>query len=154
MRAFRRVPNDSDLVYRVGRSSKEITYHLKFRNPLNHPSAIFKKKSVLLSGGYPSNIPIMEDYGLWLKMTHCGCKPTGIRQVLVDYRVGTKSILRSRGISHLKSEIKIYEIKRQLGFTSGLKGLGVFIARVILPRSLPAAKIVEFIYSYTKRNWR
>ena len=132
---FRRVPNDLGRVRKTGYDSKEILRHLEFHNPVKHFSVIFKKKSVLLSGGYPSDMLRMEDYGLWLKMTYEGYKIVDIPQVLVDYRARTKTRFESFsekwGISHLKSEIKIYEIKRQFGIAFGFKGFGVFILRLL-----------------------
>ena len=108
--AFRRVPNDLGRIRRISCDLKEMVGHLESENYLTHPSVIFKKKSVLLSGGYPIDIPWIEDYGLWLKMIYEGYKFNNICQVLVDYRVGTKQILRKTSISYVKSEIKIYKI--------------------------------------------
>ena len=44
-----------------------IKYLLSFKNPINHPTVMFRKKDILESKGYP-NQKFFEDYLLWLKM--------------------------------------------------------------------------------------
>ena len=39
---------------------------MNYRNPINHPSILFKKESILKAGSYESML-FFEDYYLWLK---------------------------------------------------------------------------------------
>ena len=51
---------------KVPSSNKSIYKTMNFRNPLNHPSVIFKKRKILNCGSYIST-QFFEDYHLWLR---------------------------------------------------------------------------------------
>jgi glycosyltransferase involved in cell wall biosynthesis len=53
----RKVPEYHDQIYSFA----------KKRNPMNHPSVMFKKEAVLSAGNY-QHFPLFEDYYLWVRM--------------------------------------------------------------------------------------
>ena len=59
----------------------------KTRNPMNHVSVCIKKSALEKCGGY-EELPLLEDYYLWLKMIVAGCKLENINESLVYVRVG------------------------------------------------------------------
>ncbi len=54
------------------------------QNPICHPSVIYSKKVILLTGGYEKIYPLAEDLQLWLKaIPHV--KFSNLKEILVDY---------------------------------------------------------------------
>jgi glycosyltransferase involved in cell wall biosynthesis len=54
------------------------------RNPLAHPSVIFKKKILLRVGGYDDSYPIAEDHHMWLRCIQW-FNFSNLSEILVDY---------------------------------------------------------------------
>ena len=77
---------------------EEIVRVSKIRNPMNHPSIIFRKSAILAAGNYHS-IPGFEDYELWLRLLKKYGQQSlaNIPQALVCVRVGSKHLARRRG---------------------------------------------------------
>ena len=90
----RKVPLGDDIVSKI-----------YIRNPINHMATMFRKQSVLQSGNY-KHFPNMEDYYLWIRMHENGFVIDNIDQVLVLARTGDSMLLRRRGWSYCKTEIK------------------------------------------------
>lgn len=65
----------------------EINKYILGRNPINHMTACFKKKSVIECGGYQP-MDYLEDYYLWIRMYSSGKKIENIDDTLVYARVG------------------------------------------------------------------
>jgi len=65
----------------------EIKQMMTFRNPLCHPTVMFKKSSILKVGSYRDALYV-EDYDLWVRCMIDGIKFANIDQVLVHARVG------------------------------------------------------------------
>ena len=86
---------------------EEIVRVSKIRNPMNHPSIIFRKSAILAAGNYRS-IPGFEDYELWLRLLKKYGQQSlaNIPQALVCVRVGSKHLARRRGWNYAMSEVK------------------------------------------------
>jgi hypothetical protein len=82
-----------------------------WRNPINHMTAFFRRDAFLAAGGYP-DIPLKEDYGLWLAMLARGERLANLPQVLVHARLGGGFHRRRAGLSHLASERALHRMKR------------------------------------------
>jgi glycosyltransferase involved in cell wall biosynthesis len=95
----------------------------KKRNPFNHMTVCFRKNFVLSVGGYPENIPFMEDYALWLKLISKGAKLKNSSKVLVLARAGDQMYRRRGGFKYILSEWKLQCLMLNLGF----KGLFDFL---------------------------
>lgn len=68
-------------------SPSEIYLTLFIRNPLFHPSVMFRKSRVLAVGGYDISVPYDQDYDLWIRMSKKGYKFANIPKVLTRYRI-------------------------------------------------------------------
>jgi glycosyltransferase involved in cell wall biosynthesis len=84
--------------------------YLWLKNPIAHPSSIIKKSIILKHGGY-REIPFMEDYDLWLRLSKANASFFNINLPLIKFNVDQLS-RRRRRLQVLKSEIKILKIKR------------------------------------------
>ena len=116
-----------------------------WKNPINHVTVMFKKSSVLKVGGYKNHL-FMEDYNLWIRMLSLiNIKYLGVDEILVDVRVGEKSMFeRRRGLQYIKSEYQLFLLKLKYLNTSFIIIFFTFFLRLI-PRLMPVF-ILKIIY--------
>jgi GT2 family glycosyltransferase len=95
----------------------EIRRVIRFRDPFNHPTVVYRKSAVLGAGGY-SDMALMEDYLLFTRMVDAGARPANIAEPLVYYRVGAGAYARRGGVELLRSELALQRRFRDLGITS------------------------------------
>lgn len=88
----------------VPQFSDEISNFLKYRNPINHPTVIYKKEKVLDVNGY-EDYPYFEDYYLWAKMIKNGCKFYNIQEYLYKFRGGPSMCKRRGGFKYVNKII-------------------------------------------------
>lgn len=123
---------------KVPESHTKIVQYSKLRNPINHPSVMFKKSSVLDAGGY-QHMPGFEDYYLWARMIKKGAHFANIPEALVKMRAGYSQLERRRGFEYAFNEIKFQNALYALGiinvFEYSRNGLIRFISR-IMPKSI------------------
>ena len=95
-------------------SDKSIKSSMCFRNPLNHPTILFRRSSLQKIGSY-ENVMYFEDYFLWLKARKAGLVFANIPIPLV--KMARNSILERRtGYRYFVYEIKfiLLSAKRRL----------------------------------------
>lgn len=117
----------------------DIKKYCVVRNPFNHMSVVFRKRKIIEAGGYIDH-PFMEDYNLWLRVIARGEQVYNINEVLVFVRTGESMIERRRGLSYVKSEFLISELKVNINIDSRLRAFCILILR-IAPRFLPTKKL-------------
>jgi GT2 family glycosyltransferase len=100
-------PTDPDEIRRV----------IRFRDPFNHPTVVYRKSAVLGAGGY-TDMALMEDYLLFTRMVDAGARPANLAEPLVYYRVGAGAYARRGGRQLLRSELALQRRFRDLGITS------------------------------------
>lgn len=100
-------PVDADEIRRV----------VRFRDPFNHPTVVYRKSAVVAAGGYP-DLPLLEDYLLFTRMVEAGAQPANLPEPLVYYRVGAGAYARRGGRGLLRSEVALQRRLRSLGITS------------------------------------
>ncbi len=113
----------------------EVAKFAKRRNPLNHPTVMFRKSHVLSCGGY-EECDFFEDYYLWAKMIHHGYRIANIPNILVETDVTADYFKRRGGLSYIAKELHLLKRLRQLCFFSMLDGI-VFVSTRIPIRLLP-----------------
>ena len=95
----------------------EIRRVIRFRDPFNHPTVVYRKSAVLAAGGY-TDMALMEDYLLFTRMVDAGALPGNVSEPLVYYRVGAGAYARRGGLQLLRSELALQRRFRDLGITS------------------------------------
>jgi GT2 family glycosyltransferase len=100
-------PTDPDEIRRV----------IRFRDPFNHPTVVYRRSAVQAAGGY-TDMALMEDYLLFARMLDAGARPANLAEPLVCYRVGAGAYARRGGRELLRSELAVQRRFRQLGITS------------------------------------
>jgi glycosyltransferase involved in cell wall biosynthesis len=68
---------------------------LRMNNPINHPTAFYRRSAALACGGYPA-WRYMQDYGLVARMYSAGARMMNIREPLVLFRGGSAVTTRRR----------------------------------------------------------
>jgi GT2 family glycosyltransferase len=100
-------PTDPDEIRRV----------IRFRDPFNHPTVVYRRSAVLAAGGY-TDMALLEDYLLFSRMVQAGAAPANLAEPLVYYRVGAGAYARRGGTALLRSELRLQRRFRELGITS------------------------------------
>ncbi len=111
-------PTDPDEIRRV----------IRFRDPFNHPTVVYRRSAVLAAGGY-TDMALMEDYLLFLRMVASGARPANLAEPLVHYRVGDGAYARRGGLTLLRSEVALQSRLRRLGLTSRSQHLRNVVVR-------------------------
>jgi len=84
--------------------SKYIRLLMSLKNPINHPTVMFRRQDILKLDGYPEKIKFFEDYFLWLKLRKNNFKFASLDKNLVYVRTdGLYS--RRYSLAYLKKEI-------------------------------------------------
>lgn len=96
-------------------TSDELYKMAKFRNPINHMAAAFRKNVILEIGSY-RHIPYVEDYELWVRTLINGYNIANIDRILVHARVGNGMIGRRGNKEYIKSwkELNIYMLNNKM----------------------------------------
>lgn len=98
-------------------TSEEIRRVVRFRDPFNHPTVVYRRAAVLAAGGYP-DLGLLEDYLLFTRMVEGGAVPVNLPEPLVRYRVGAGAYARRGGRALLRSELELQRRLRRLGITT------------------------------------
>lgn len=128
-------------VRKVPQYHADIVHFAKKRNPLNHPSVMYRKDAVLKAGGYRPML-WFEDYYLWVRMIQSGARFYNLQTPLVHMRAGTAQLERRRGIAYAKQEFLFQRELYRIGFISAsqlLFNLAVRTGVRVLPKRAVAS---------------
>ena len=98
---------------------QEIVRRLGKRSPFNHMTVAYRLSTVREAGGYPTDMHLKEDYGLWASMIAKGARCQNINHILVKATTGIDMYRRRGGLRYVKSE---WRLQFRL-FDLGCKGL-------------------------------
>lgn len=128
-------------------NARQIRSYAAFHNPFNHPSVVLRKGAVQTAGGY-QDMPLLEDYWLFVRMIASGARVGNLDDVLVGYRVGDQLFERRGGMSALRSDWRFQLHARALGITTRaqfVRNLGVRAGYRIVPGQLRAWAYGRFL---------
>ncbi len=124
---------------RVPESHDDIREYSKKRNPMNHPSVMFKKSAVIKCGSY-QEFHLYEDYQLWVNMIMQGFRFKNIQKPLVKMRTTDDLYMRRGGFKYFKSGYKFQTYMYRCGhisFSRYLKNLAErLIVHALMPNSI------------------
>ena len=103
--SIRKVPEGSKGLYEFG----------KKRNPMNHPTVMFRKSSVLKAGGYQTCM-LLEDYYLWVKMLKMGMVFYNIQESVLYFRLSHDIYIRRGGLKYAITEVKFQIELHKIGY--------------------------------------
>ena len=124
-------------------SNKYIKSLIPFRNPINHMTVGYLKKSVLEVDGYPE-LFLKGDYGLWIKLFSKNKKFINLEKALVKVTAGSRMINDRGGLRYIYSEFLLQKFLLKFNLTNIFNACIVFILRSLV-FSMPAI-LRSFIY--------
>lgn len=120
-------------------TDNEIKKYMRSRNPMNHPTVMFKKSDVEKVGGY-QDMHFNEDYYLWVRMALANMLFANINESLVLMRVTIDTYGRRGGYKYYKTQKKLnkFMLKNKMisHFEYHKNNLIKFIIRVLMPKKL------------------
>ncbi len=114
-----------------------IARRMRSNNPINHPTAMYRRTVATECGGYP-DLRLMQDYVLFARMLASGARMTNLSDPLVFFRAGgaLHSRRSGRGFSQLERQVQ-HELL-ELGVVGGARAHLNFLLRMAY-RRLPTA---------------
>ena len=140
--------NKVEKYFTIKKMSKNIQIGLNYmvRNPLNHPTVVFRKKDIIKVGSY-KNITYFEDYELWLRCIKKGLILKNINETLVAMK-RTNLFSRRHGLKYALCEFRfLFEIVKQ--GTIKQYFIPLYILRILI-RLLPSK--FAYIFKLLDKN--
>ncbi len=144
---FNNFPGDLQRFRKMPEKDIELLRYAKYRSPVNHPSIMFRKQKVLEAGNYNSDILMMEDFSLFIRMLNNGCVFYNIQEVLLNFRIGLglDVIKRRSGLLYFNNEWKFAKLAFKIGHLNFFEWLFYILFK--LPLRLMPPRIIEFVYN-------
>lgn len=95
----------------------DIARYARLHDPFNHPTVVYRRSAVIAAGGY-GDLPLMEDYWLFIRMIEGGARAVNIAEPLVYYRVSDGAYERRGGRALLSSELRLQREMRRHRYIS------------------------------------
>tara|TARA_B100002019_G_scaffold290219_1_gene307386 strand:+ start:322 stop:1128 length:807 start_codon:yes stop_codon:yes gene_type:complete len=100
-------------IYKKISDPKSIHRACRYRNPVAHPSVIYRKSHISKVGNYP-HLNKCQDWGLWSLLLKEGYKITNLQESLLDYRAS--GLYDRRQISYYLEELKAIRFQYEINF--------------------------------------
>lgn len=136
---------------RLPESPAEAAAFAKRRNPLNHPTVMFRRAAVEAAGGYRP-FHLLEDYDLWVRVLLGGGCLANLPDVLVESDVDEALYSRRGGVRYVKSEWRLAAEFRRSRFHTLSESLLFLAAR--LPLRLVSPRYRSAVYRKVLRHGR
>jgi len=146
---FNKSETTIDAINKRPENHSEIFLYSKNRNPINHPSVMFKKKSVLDAGGY-IELPGCEDQYLWVRMLMNKSIFFNIQESLVLMRISEDLIHNRRsGWRQNIKELNAQKVFFKIGFLNKFQ----YIRNIIIGTAyrLMPKFVVKFLYRVIRK---
>ena len=119
---FEGTPDNIVSVRKLPESPEELWEYGKKRNPMNHPSVMFRKSSVQDVGGYQP-FYLFEDYYLWVRMLMAGKRLYNLQESLLYFRTSPEMFSRRGGMRYARSEFNFLEKMHELNYITKIEML-------------------------------
>ncbi len=130
MACFEDNPDNIVFIRRMPQNQEDICRIARFRNPVCHPPAMFRRSAVEAVGGYV-NWRRNQDYHLWARMLLNGSKITCIPEPLYKFRYNSNFLERRSSFQHMISMIELQKEFLKMGFISFPQFLFNIIVRIV-----------------------
>jgi glycosyltransferase involved in cell wall biosynthesis len=145
-------PGDLKRYRKMPEKGEAIKKYARFRNPVNHPTVMFRKSKVLEAGNYNGEILLFEDFSLFVRMIQKGASFYNIQESLLYFRtgLGIDVIKRRSGLFYVKNEWKFAWLALKIGSLNFFEWL--FYITTKLPLRLLPSKTILFVYNTFLRH--
>ena len=106
--------NERITIRKVPKSHEQLVNFSKRRNPMNHPTVMFRKQAVVAAGSYQRR-PLFEDYDLWIRMIRQGARFHNLQEPLLYFRLSKDFFKRRGGCGYILQEVRFQQALRQMG---------------------------------------
>ena len=137
------------LVRTMPLSHDDISRTARKRNPINHPTVVFRKNDIIASGNY-GDYRFFEDYELWARVILSEHRLANIDQILVETETNTRFFARRRGLSYIHHEIRFARRLYETKFLTFRQFIQFMITRI--PLRLVPTSIIELFYRTSLRT--
>ncbi len=96
-------------------SHEQLLPFSKKRCPLNHPTVVYRKKSILAVGNY-DQFKNQQDYHLWVRLLNAGYKIANIPEALLFMRISSSLFRRRGGWRYFMIEWEVQREFLRMGF--------------------------------------
>jgi glycosyltransferase involved in cell wall biosynthesis len=123
-----------DIIYGIRKLPSKhscIIKMMKFRNPINHSSVIFRKRVVIKCGNY-LDLKNFEDYFLWVRAFKFGAKFANINKALVKMTVDDNFYLRRKGLLHYSYYMKFLRNVFKINFINIYEFIILLLIKLII----------------------
>lgn len=100
---------------------------VRFRDPFNHPTVVYRRSAVQAAGGY-EDLHLLEDYLLFARMLAAGAVPANVSEPLVYYRVSAGAYARRGGRELFHAELALQRTFRREGIITN----GQYVRNVVI----------------------
>lgn len=135
------IDESSDIIaYKVVLENHEaIGKRMKYRNPMNHPSIMYRKKDVIAAGNYQHWF-LNEDYYLWIRMLQKGFRFANINEPLVFMRITDETYLRRGGWKYFVTQKRLFDYmlkSKMINFFEYIYNNFIrFVTRILAPNKV------------------
>ncbi|MEH7414345.1 glycosyltransferase [Neobacillus drentensis] len=136
-------------IKQVPLSNSEIIRKSKRRNPMNHMTVMFKKKSVIDVGSY-KHLFYLEDYYLWVRLLSNGAILKNVGEPLVYVRTGEDLYSRRSNPKYITSWFNLQKFmysRRMIGKTDYFINMVNIISFILIP-----PRLKKYIYKFYLRK--
>lgn len=102
-----------------------------YRNPMNHPTVMFRKAAVERAGGYRHR-ELFEDYDLWVRMLQQGARFHNLQESLLRFRLSPQFYGRRGGWHYILLETAFQRWMHEVGHISWLRMAGNITVRTLI----------------------
>ena len=117
----RRLPEDHEALLRFSR----------YRNPMNHPTVMFRKTAVEQAGCYRHR-ELFEDYDLWVRMLQQGARFHNLQESLLMFRLSPQLYSRRGGRHYIRQEIAFQRWMHEVGHINGVRLMANITVRTLI----------------------
>jgi glycosyltransferase involved in cell wall biosynthesis len=124
-----------------------IARRMRFNNPVNHPTVVYRRGLALDVGGYPT-MRFMQDYDLFARLLAGGARMTNLEEPLVLFRAGDTMRRRRSAKGYLRLELDLQRRLRSYGLigpATMVRNLAVRWTFRLLPQRLIRATYARFL---------
>lgn len=98
-------------------NNEELANFMIYRNPLAHPTVVFRRSIFEAGYRYREDFTLMQDYDLWARLHLAGYKISNVPKFLLWYRTSEKFFTRRAGLRRAVTEV---HMRLQYARRSGL----------------------------------
>jgi glycosyltransferase involved in cell wall biosynthesis len=128
-------PNVPLFYKRLPSEAVEVRRFMLFRNPLAHPTVMFRRAIFEQGNRYDPGLPLMQDYELWSRLIVAGETISNVPEFLLWFRTAEGFFNRRHGVRRAWTEVKLrfeYARRARLFKPAQLAGLfAIFLVRVL-----------------------